>query len=91
MTRAKPSSDRCRVIIDLSWPLGASGNAGIDKDSYLDSNFCLTFYTVDDITGELRKLGRSAWLYKTDVSRAFRHVKVDPGDYGLLGLKWQGQ
>ena len=28
-------------------------------------------------------------LYKIDVSRAFRHVKVDPGDYDLLGLHWR--
>ena len=37
MTRAKPNSDRRRVIIDLSWPLGASVNAGIDKNAYLDA------------------------------------------------------
>ena len=24
-----------------------------------------------------------------DVSRAFRHIKIDPHDYDLLGLKWQ--
>ena len=90
MTQAKPSSDRGRVIIDLSWSLGASVNAGIDKDSYLNSNFCLTFPTVDDITGELRKLGRGALLYMVDVPRVFRHVKVDPGDYDLLGLEWGG-
>ena len=90
MTRAKPNSDRRRVIIDLSWPLGASVNAGIDKNSYLGSNFGLTFPTVDDFTGELRKLGRGAFLYKVDVSRAFRHVKVDPGDYDLLWLEWHG-
>ena len=39
MTRAKPNSDRRRVIVDLSWPPGASVNAGIDKTSYLDSVF----------------------------------------------------
>ena len=90
MTRAKPNSDRHRVIIDLSWPLGASVNAGIDKDSYLNNNFCLTFPMVDDITDELRKLGWGTLLYKVDVSRAFRNVKVDPGDYDLLGLVWGG-
>ena len=74
----------------MSWPLGASVNAGIDKDSYLDSNFCLTFPTIDDITAELRKLGRGSLLYKVDMSRAFHHVKVDPGDYDLLGLEWHG-
>ena len=33
MTRHKPDSDRRRVIIDLSWPIGKSVNAGIDKES----------------------------------------------------------
>ena len=90
MTRAKPNSDRRRVIIDLSWPLGASVNARIDKNTYLDAPFALTFPTVDDITNELKRLGRGAFLYKVDVSCAFRHVKVDPGDYDLLGLEWNG-
>ena len=84
MTRHKPNSDRRRVIIDLSWPLGVSVNSGIDKNMYLDAPF--TFSTVDDITSELKRLGRGALLYKIDVSHAFRHVKVDPGDYDLLGL-----
>ena len=90
MTRTKPNSDRRRVIVDLSWPQGASVNAGIDKSTYLTSNFDLTFPTVDDITSELKRLGRGALLYKVDVSRAFRHVKVDPGDYDLMGLHWKG-
>ena len=79
-----------RVIIDLSWPLGLSVNAGIDKNSYLDSDFALTFPTVNDKTAELKKLGRGALLYKVDVSHTFRHVKVDPGDFDLLGLEWHG-
>ena len=83
-------SDRRRVIVDLSWPQGALVNAGIDKLTYLDSEFDLTFPTVDDITTELKQLGRGALLYKVDISRAFRHVKVDPGDYDLLGLAWKG-
>ena len=33
MTRHKPNSNCRRVIIDLSWPLGASVNAGMDKDT----------------------------------------------------------
>ena len=90
MSRPKPYSSRRRMIVDLSWPLGASVNAGIDKNSYLDSDFVLTFPTVDDITNELVKLGPGAHIYKVDVSRAFRHVKVDPGDFDLLGHEWDG-
>ena len=81
---------RRHVIVDLSWPQGASVNAGIDKSSYLTSIFELTFPTVDDITSELKSLGRGALLYKVDISRVFCHVKVDPGDYDLLGLYWKG-
>ena len=89
MTRNKPNSDRSRVIIDLSWPHGAFVNSGIDKDTYLDSVFTLALPTVDHITSEFKRLGRGALLYKIDVSRAFRHMRIDPGDYDLLGLQWR--
>ena len=79
-----------RVIVDLSWPQGSSVNAGIDKTSYLESEFYLTLPSVDDIMSELKRLGRGAFLYKIDISHAFRHVRVDPGDYDLLGLQWNG-
>ena len=89
MMRHKPNSECRRVIIDLSWPLGASVNTGIDKQTYLGSEFELTFPSVDDITNELKHLGHGAHFYKVDVSHAW-HVKVDPGDYDLLGLQWHG-
>ena len=88
MTREKPNAPNRRVIIDLSWPKNASVNAGVDKNSYLGSEFSLTFPTIDDITRELVKIGPGCHIYKTDVSRAFRHLKIDPGDYDLLSLHW---
>ena len=90
MTRSKPNSDRRRVIVDFSWPIGESVNAGIDKNTYLGSQFDLNFPSIDHITEEAKRIGRGALLYKVDVSRVFRHVKVDPGDYDLLGLEWYG-
>ena len=57
MTRNKPKLDRRNSV-----------NSGIDKDTYLDSPFTLTFPTVDHITFELKRLGRGALLYKIDVS-----------------------
>ena len=86
LTREKSESDKRRVIIDLSWPQGYSVNAGIDKNSYLGKVFALMFPSVDHITAELTRLGTAAHLFKIDVSRAFRHVKLDPSDYDLLGL-----
>ena len=38
----------------------------------------------------MKKAGRGCHVFKVDVSRAFRHVKVDPGDLDLLGLEWRG-
>ena len=86
MTRDKPGSENRRVIIDLSWPIGSSVNSGIDKDSYMGTEFALVLPTVDHITDQLKFLGKGAHLYKIDISRAFRHIKVDPLDYDLLGL-----
>ena len=88
MTREKPNVKHRRVIIDLSWPKGTSVNAGVDKNSYLGTDFALTFPTIDHITSEIKKVGAGAHLYKIDISRAFRHIKVDPRDYDLLGLIW---
>ena len=62
MTRAKHNSDRRHVIVDLSWPIGASVNAGIDKTSYLGSVFSLTFPTIDDITRQLKSIGHGVLL-----------------------------
>ena len=36
---------------------------------------------------KLKQLGDSALLFKIDISRAFRHLRIDPGDLDLLGLK----
>ena len=88
MTREKDGSDCRRVIVDLSWPKGYSVNAGIDKNSYLNSEFALQFPTVDHIVNELKCVGRGAHIFKTDVSHTFHHLKVNPADLDLLGLYW---
>ena len=89
MTREKPHSDHRHVIVDLSWPKGFSVNSGVDKDSYLDTEFVLSLPTIDDITSCVRVSGPGSHLYKIDISRAFRHIKIDPGDLDLLGLTWR--
>ena len=60
----------------------------MDKNLYLATDFILNLPTVDHITKELKTIGRGAHLFKVDVSRAFRHVKLDSSDYDLLGIKW---
>ena len=50
----------------------------------------MTVPSIDDLTKELIKIGKGAHIFKVDVSRAFRHLNVDPRDYDLLGLNWDG-
>ena len=87
MSREKPDSPHRRVIIDLSFPHGTSVNAGIAKDIYLHTPFILKMPTINNITHQIKTLGRGCQLYKVDISRAFRHVKLDPKDYDHLGLR----
>ena len=88
MTREKSNSDQRRVIIDLSWPSGESVNAGVTPDKYLGVDFILSYPSVDNIVSEVLKLGKGCQIFKVDISRAFRHVPIDPGDLDLLGLHW---
>ena len=87
ITREKPGAPHRRVIVDLSFPHGSSVNDGVKLDTYLGTPFILTLPTIDNITNQVKKLGRGCHLYKIDLSRAFRHIKLDPRDYNLLGLK----
>ena len=89
MTRDKPNSENRRVIIDLSWRQGNSVNAGVSSDKYLGTEFVLTYPSVDNITQEVLRLGRGCKIFKVDISRAFRHVPIDPGDLDFLGLHWK--
>ena len=60
------------------------------KNKYLDSYFVLKDPNIDNITERLNQIGPAAILYKVDISRAFRHVRIDPGDVDLLALQHKG-
>ena len=68
-----------------------SVNDGVLKDMYLGTDYTLTYPSIDHITQSLVKLGPAAQIYKIDISRAFRQIKIDPADIDLLGLKIENQ
>ena len=90
MTRDKPNSKNRRVIVDLSFPQGKSVNAGSAQDIYLNTPFVLKLPTIDHVVKRVRSLGKGCMIYKVDIKSAFRHVKLDPMDYDLLGLRQDG-
>ena len=89
LTRPK-DGDKRRVILNLSYPKGASGNDLVDRQHFDHSEFVLKFPTVEEIAKESLRFGTEAVLAKVDVARAFRNLRVDPAD-ALFGIKWQDQ
>ena len=89
MTREKAGSNTTRTIIDLSWPKGLSVNDGVS--SSVDTHFELKYPSIDLMVNPLNALGPAAKIFKIDISRAFRHVRIDPGDIDLLGLRFREQ
>ena len=87
LTRPKDLNKR-RVILDLSYPAGASVNHFVDKTLFDGSHFTLKFPTVDNIVQEIINCNDDPHLIKIDVSRAFRNLRVDPKDGLKFGLKW---
>ena len=56
-TVPKDEADERRIIVDLSWPLGASVNSSISKDFYLGEEVTLRYTTIEDICNLVRELG----------------------------------
>ena len=83
--------DKTFYIIDLNWPKGLSVNDGVSSSVYLDTHFELKYPSIDLIVSHLNALGPAAKIFKIDISRAFRHVRINPGDIDLLGLRFREQ
>ena len=64
-------------------------NASVQKDVYLGTQSVFNYPSIDSITSSLVKLGPAPLIYKVDISRAFRQIKIDPRDIDLLGLNYE--
>ena len=91
MTKPKRDSRFRRFIMDLSWPQGAVVNDGIDSKHYIDGPMDVTLPTADYMAQRIIELGTGAWMYKTDLARGYRQLRVDPWDWILLGFANGGQ
>lgn len=61
-------------------------NAGILKHSYEGLELTYSLPTVLDLAALVAKAGRGSWLWKVDLERAYRQLRIDPLAYPLLGL-----
>ena len=88
MTRPKGRGHR--VNIDLS--IGDhSVNKATARQAFDSQPFTLKLPTLEALIPQLERLGQDARLFKVDISRAFRNVRMDPGDAIRLGIKWNNE
>ena len=87
MTRDKPDGSGKRVIIDLSFPEGSSVNDGIMKNFYQGEDNTYSLPTALDLGDLLLEGGKGTFMWKSDLTRAYRQLRVDPLDYPLLAIQ----
>ena len=90
-TRPKKQSEERRVILDLSFPIGEAVNDGIPKDTYMGFKAELAFPKTDEFALPIFDLGPGCLLFKIDLSKYFRQIPLDPGDYSLIGYIINGE
>ena len=86
LTRPKDLHKR-RVILNLSHPYGASVNDQVSKLHFDKRKFTLRFPGIDDIVQKILETD-DPLIYKIDVARAFRNLRVDPVDAVKFGIYW---
>lgn len=90
MTRPKRESLSRRVIVDLSFPTGEAVNDGINIMSVYGCDTTYTLPSIADLVTCVQQLSTTAWIWKADLARAYRQLRVDPVDTQLLGFKVDG-
>lgn len=91
MTRPKKDSMDRRIIIDMSFPLGRAVNDGISTEDYFGRNITYTLPTISDLIARIQQQGQAAYLWKADLARAYRQLRIDPIDTPFLGICFNGQ
>ena len=88
-TVPKSGSSERRVILDLSYPKGASVNDYISKGFYLGEKIDLVYPTGDDFIELIKQKGQGCLWYKTDLRRAYRQLGYCPSSYNKVSFVWK--
>ena len=91
LTRPKKDSDWRRIVMDLSWPLGGSVNDGIPRFQYVYGPATVNLPNVETMIRRVREVGMPCLLYKTDLARGYRQLRLDPWDWPLMGFSHNQQ
>ena len=80
----KTTPGEYRLNFDLSFPQGASINAGILRE---DSSVSYTRF--DEIIHMIRAEGNGSFPFKVNIKSAFRLLPIHTKDFALLGVEFQ--
>lgn len=58
---------------------------------YFGHNITYTLPTISDLIACIQQQGKAAHLWKADLARAYRQLRVDPIDTPFLGTRFDGQ
>ena len=78
-------TDKRHVILNLSYPYGASVNDSVSKSHFDGRRFTLKFPLIVDIVQDIHET-EDPVIFKVDVVRAFRNLRVNPVDTIKFGL-----
>ena len=82
----KKEQGEYRLITHLSYPKGNSINDGIARE-----HATVQYANITRAIKIVKQLGRGCYMAKTDIKSAFRIVPLNPDQYKLMGIKFNGK
>ena len=74
-----------RIIVDLSFPLGRTVNAGILRGHYQGVQCTFTLPNILDLAKQIVSTGQNSYIRTVDLSRADRQLRTCPLSVPLIG------
>ena len=87
MIRDKRDSEDKRIVVDLSFPLGKSVNAGIKKGCYQGQQIHFSLPSITDLAQLIIDEGPGTFIWSIDLARAYRQLRSCPLSIPLLGIQ----
>ena len=69
---------------------GKSVNDGIVKNVYEGEPLKYTLPSILTLADQVRQMGRGTYMWKHDLARAYRQLRICPLSYPLLGIQHKG-
>lgn len=75
----------------MSFPSGEAVNDGINNLDFFGRDISYSLPTIGDLIARVQQQGRGAYIWKNDLERAYRQLRIDPVDTPLLAIKFNNQ